>query len=74
MNESFFRFLLLQIRLNQLRLSNLDREIQEAAFVLSADLLEACDPVVKVDGADMNLVRALGKRDFGMFRMCCKFF
>ena len=74
LDRDFFRFLLLQIRLNQLRLSDLDREVQEAAFVLSAGLLEECYPDMVPAGADGNLIRAMKKRDFGMFRMCCRFF
>lgn len=74
MDEGFFRFMLLQIRLNQLRLSDLDERVQEAAFVLTCDLLERTFPEAVKTGKEKNLIKALKTRDFGMFRMCCKFF
>lgn len=74
MDEEFFRFMLLQIRLNQLRVSELSREVQEAVFVLTCDLLKRSFPENVVKGKEKNLIRALKTKDFGMFRMCCKFF
>jgi len=74
MDESFFSFLLLQLRLNQLRLENLPAEVQEAAFVLSCDLLREYFAPEKMVSREKNLLRALKTADFGMFRMCCKFF
>lgn len=74
MDGVFFRFMLLQIRLNQLRVSELDREVQEAVFVLTCDLLKRFFPENVMKGKEKNLIRALKTKDFGMFRMCCKFF
>lgn len=74
MDRNFFRYLLLQVRLNQLRLADLDACVQESAFVLSCDLLAAYFPKDIMTGRERNLIRALQTKDFGMFRMCCKFF
>lgn len=74
MDARFFAFMLLQIRLNQLRVKDLSVEIQEAVFVLTCDLLEQYFPESVMTGRERNLIRALKERDFGMFRMCCKFF
>jgi glycosyltransferase involved in cell wall biosynthesis len=74
MDEAFFGFLLLQLRLNQLRLADLAEEVQESAFVLSCDLLECYFDPKAIKGKEKNLIKALKKRDFGMFRMCCRFF
>lgn len=74
MDEAFYRFLLLQLRLNQLRLSDLDEKIQESAFVLSCELLEKYFHADCMTGKEKNLIKALKKRDFGMFKMCCRFF
>ena len=74
MDAAFFRYLLLQVRLNQLRLSALPSEVQESAFVLTCELLAAHFPEgMRVPGYG-NLQKALRRKDFGMFRMCCKFF
>lgn len=74
MDSAFFSFLLLQLRLNQNRLEQLDTQIQESVFVLSCDLLETCFAPEMFRGREKQLIRALKTRDFGMFRMCCKFF
>lgn len=74
MDAAFFRFLLLQLRLNQLRLSDLDEGIQESAFVLSCNLLEECFTPEMMAGKEKNLIKSLRRRDFGMFKMCCRFF
>ena len=74
MDEKFFGFILLQLRLNQLRLADLPESIQESAFVLSCDLLDRYFAPEVMVGKEKNLIKALQKRDFGMFRMCCRFF
>lgn len=74
MDEAFYNFLLLQLRLNQLRLSDLDEKIQESAFVISCDLLQKYFEPGVMRGKEKNLIKALKNRDFGMFRMCCRFF
>lgn len=73
-DDAFARFLLLQIRLNQLRLSSLDEAVQESAFVLTCGLLAPLLPGMEKTGKEKNLIRALRNRDFGRFRMCCRFF
>lgn len=74
MDAQFFNFMLLQIRLNQLRVQDLSTEVQEAVFVLTCDLLKRYFPESAMTGREKNLIRALKEKDFGMFRMCCKFF
>lgn len=74
MDKQFFSFMLLQIRLNQLRVKDLSEEIQEAVFVLTCDLLKQYFTESVMEGKEKNLIRALKEKDFGMFRMCCKFF
>lgn len=74
MDSQFFQFMLLQIRLNQLRVSGLRDDVQEAVFVQTCELLERYFPEEAMTGREKNLIRALKKKDFGMFRMCCKFF
>ncbi|MBO7252147.1 MAG: glycosyltransferase [Oscillospiraceae bacterium] len=73
-DKDFFGFMLLQIRLNQLRLSDLPEKVQEAAFVLTCDLMEQYFAPEIRNGREKQLIRALAPRDFGMFRMCCRFF
>ena len=46
-------------------------EIQEAAFVLSCCLLKAQFPSFP---KETTLTKALKTKDFGAFRMCCKFY
>lgn len=74
MDETFFRFMLLQIRLNQLRLQDLEEQVQESAFVLTCELLKEYFPGEVMTGKERNLIRALQNGDFGRFKMCCKFF
>lgn len=74
MDERFFSFMLLQIRLNQLRLEGLKDEVQEAVFVATCRLLETYFQESAMKGKEKNLIRALKTGDYGMFRMCCKFF
>ena len=72
-DEAFYDYLLLQSRLNHLRVESLSTEVQESIFVLTCGLLETFFHNVTIPG-QKNLQRALKTRDFGMFRMCCKFF
>ena len=74
MDERFYSFMLLQIRLNQYRVKDLEEKIQEAVFVLTCDLLDRCFTQDVMHGRERSLIRALKRRDFGMFKMCCKFF
>lgn len=74
LDARFFQFMLLQVRLNQLRLSDLDEKVQESAFVLTCGLLEKYFPEEAMQGNERNLIKALKNRDFGMYKMCCKFF
>lgn len=74
MDASFFAFMLVQIRLNQLRLEDLEPSVQESVFVLTCDLLERYFARETMVGPEKKLIRALKTRDFGMFKMCCKFF
>ena len=73
MDESFYAYLLLQARLNHLRVENLPEEVQESVFLLTCALLERAFPGITIPG-QKNLQKALKTRDFGMFKMCCKFF
>ena len=70
----FHEYLLLQARLNQLRLSDLPEETQEAAFVLLCDLMDHYFPNGSTYPQEKTLQKALKTKDFGMFKMCCKFF
>lgn len=74
MDKQFFRFMLMQIRLNQLRVKDLSRDVQEAVFVLTCRLLKKYFPEDVMTGREKNLVHALKTGDFGQFCMCCKFF
>lgn len=68
---AYFAQLLDQIRLNHYRIKALPEEIQEAAFVLSCCLLKARFPSFP---KETTLTKALKTKDFGAFRMCCKFY
>lgn len=72
-DAAFYEYMLLQARLNHLRVENLSSEVQESVFLLTCDLMEQYFPAVDYT-AQKNLRRALKTRDFGMFRMCCRFF
>lgn len=74
MDKGFFQYMLVQVRLNQLRLSQLNRNVQESAFVLTCDLINHYFSPDTMVGKEKNLIRALKTKDFGMFQMCCKFF
>lgn len=72
-DEAFYEYLLLQARLNQLRIENLSPEIQESVFVLTCDLLQHAFAGMSLP-TQKPLQKALRRKDFGMFKMCCKFF
>jgi len=74
MDRAFFSFMLLQIRLNQLRVKDLQAQVQEAIFVLTCDLLKRYFPESAMTGKEKNLIQSLETGDFGRFCMCCKFF
>ena len=74
MDEAFYGYLLLQARLNQLRLAALPEKIQESAFLLTCDLLSRHFPADISLPTDRQLQKALKTKDFGMFKLCCKFF
>lgn len=74
MDQRFFGFMLLQIRLNQLRIRDLSDEVQEAVFTMTCALLQKYFPETAMTGKETNLIKALKAKDFGMYRMCCKFF
>ena len=73
-DDIYLRYLLLQFRLNQHRISGLPEEIQESVFVLTCDLYKRIFPADWTDRRSRALLRALKRRDFGAFRMCCKLF
>lgn len=73
-DEAFYEYLLLQSRLNQLRVADLDPQIQESVFILTCGLMERYFPAALPFSGQKNIRKALQSRDFGMFKMCCKFF
>lgn len=73
-DSNFCAYLLLQARLNQLRVADLPESVQESVFVLTCDLLRRSFPDGMVVSGQKNLMKALHTKDFGMFQMCCKFF
>lgn len=73
-DESFLEYMLLQTRLNQLRVAALGETIQEGVFVLTCCLIERYFPSGLCLTGQRNLRKALKTRDFGRFRMCCRFF
>ncbi len=74
MDNAFFSYMLLQVRLNQDRVKGLSPEIQESVFVVTCDLMERYFPIFPALPGEKTLCKALKTRDFGMFRMCCKIF
>lgn len=74
LDGAFFSFLLLQIRLNQLRLRELDESVQESAFALTCHILSRYYAPDEMTGKEKNLIKALKTKDFGMFKLCCRFF
>lgn len=72
-DEAFLQYMLLQIRLNQHRVADLSAEIQESVFVLTCGLMEQYFPSLCHSG-EPQLRKSLKTRDFGSFKMCCKFF
>lgn len=73
-DDAYLRYLLLQFRLNQYRLTELPEEIQESVFILTCDLYRRIFPADWTDRPSRALLRALQRRDFGAYRMCCKLF
>lgn len=73
-DDAYLRYLLLQFRLNQYRLADLPEDIQESAFVLTCHLYQTLFPADWTDRRNRALLRALKRRDFGAYRMCCKLF
>ena len=71
---AYFRYILLQIRLNQHRIADLPENIQESVFVLTCDLFCNTFPADLDVSGNRTLVKALRTRDFGMYKMCCKLF
>ena len=73
-DDAYFRYILLQIRLNQHRIADLPENIQESVFVLTCDLFCTTFPADLDVSGNRTLVKALRTRDFGMYKMCCKLF
>ena len=73
-DAGYFRYILLQLRLNQHRVADLPDGIQESVFVLSCDLFCSTFPYDLDPSWDRTLVRALRTRDFGMYKCCCRLF
>ena len=73
-DDAYFRYILLQIRLNQHRIADLPENIQESVFVLTCDLFCNTFPADLDVSGNRTLVKALRTRDFGMYKMCCKLF
>ena len=73
-DATYFRYILLQIRLNQHRIADLPEEIQECVFVLTCGLFCGTFPTDLDVSGNRTLVKALRTRDFGMYKMCCKLF
>jgi glycosyltransferase involved in cell wall biosynthesis len=73
-DDAYFRYILLQIRLNQHRIADLPEEIQECVFVLTCDRFCDTFPTDLDVSGNRTLVKALRTRDFGMYKMCCKIF
>ena len=73
-DDAYFRYILLQIRLNQHRIADLPEEIQESVFVLTCDLFCTTYPADLDVSGNRTLIKALRTRDFGMYKMCCRLF
>ena len=73
-DDAYFRYILLQIRLNQHRIADLPENIQESVFVLTCDLFCNTFPADMNVSGNRTLVKALRARDFGMYKMCCRLF
>lgn len=70
-DEAYFAQLIDQIKLNHYRIKALPEEVQEAVFVLTCSLLAEQFPTFPKES---TLTKALKTRDFGAFKMCCKFY
>lgn len=73
-DAAYFRYILLQIRLNQHRVADLPERIQESVFVLTCDLFCSTFPTDLDAACSRTLIKALRTRDFGMYRCCCRIF
>lgn len=73
-DEAYYRYILLQIRLNQHRIADLPEKIQECAFVLTCDLFCNTFPADIAISGNRTLVKSLRTRDFGMYKTCCRLF
>lgn len=72
-DDSFFNTFLQQVIMNQKRILKLPEIVQQSVFVLSAHLMtQYFDHKVIKNFKHLPLVRALTKRDWGLFRICCK--
>lgn len=73
-NDAFFEKYLRQIVLNQKRIARLPEQVQESAFILSADLMcQYFSPEVIQANQRSKIARALTAKDWGMFKFYCKF-
>ena len=70
-DDAYFAQLMDQIMLNHYRIKALPAEIQEAAFVLTSDLLAQQFPTFPTE---TTLTKALKEKNFGTFQMYCKFY
>ncbi len=70
-DEAYFAHLLDQIQLNHYRIKALPQEIQEAAFILTCDLLTQQFPTFP---QQTTLTKSLKEKNFGTFQMCCKLY
>ena len=73
-DDAYYRYILLQIRLNQHRIAELPDRIQESVFVLTCDLFCNTFPTDMDVSGNRTLVKALRTRDFGTYKMCCRLF
>ena len=73
-DDAYFRYILLQIRLNRHRVADLPENIQECVFVLTCGLFCNTFPADLDVSGNRTLIKALRTRDFGMYNVCCKLF
>lgn len=69
--EAYFRQILDQFCLNQHRVSQLPKKIQESMFVLTCQLMQQYFGQEMAQHASDKIVKALQTRDFGAFRLYC---
>lgn len=70
-DEAYFAQLIDQIKLNHYRIKALPENIQEAVFTLTCALLTEQFPTFP---QETTLTKALKTKNFGTFKMCCKFY